>query len=221
MRVIFAGGGAASDSVPLDELFARWTAHGTVLYWPFASDTPPEACLRWFEFTYGPLGVHVPPVMWRSLGEMEGADLGSYAGVYIGGGNTFSLLEDVRRADAAGPLADFARDGGVIYGGSAGAILLGRDIGTAAHADPNDVGLLDTTGLDMAFGHAIWCHYQAAELPAIQAWSRERRHPVLALSERTGVVRERNDLEVVGFDPVVRIDGDRSQEFQVGELVTG
>lgn len=197
MHVIFAGGGGASDSVPLDEVFARWSTHGTVLYWPFASDTPPEACLRWFESTYGPLGVH-DPVMWRSLDEMEGADLGNYSGVYIGGGNTFSLLESVRRANAAEPLADFVRDGGVIYGGSAGAILLGRDI-----------------------GHAIWCHYQPTELPSIQEWSRERRHPVLALSERAGIVREADHLAVVGFDPVLRIDGDRSRELQVGELLTG
>jgi dipeptidase E len=96
MRIIFAGGGGASDSVPLDELFARWTAHGTVLYWPFASHTPPETCLEWFKSTYAPLGVQ-EIVMWRSLDEMEGVDLDAYSGIYIGGGNTFSLLESVRR----------------------------------------------------------------------------------------------------------------------------
>jgi dipeptidase E len=108
-----------------------------------------------------------------------------------------------------------------MYGGSAGAALLGRDIGTAGHADPNDVGLLDMTGLDMAFGHAIWCHYQAAALPMIQEWSRETRHPTLALTERTGIVREADYLRVVGFDPVFRIDGEEIREFQVGDLLTG
>jgi dipeptidase E len=52
--------------------------------------------------------------MWRSLDKIAGADLRSYSGVYIGGGNTYSLLESVRRANAAEPLADFVRDGGVI-----------------------------------------------------------------------------------------------------------
>lgn len=218
MRLIFAGGGGASDSAPLDELFARWVDPGTVLYWPFASDSPPEDSLQWFTSIYGPLGIR-DIEMWRSLDEMAGVALGSYPGVYIGGGNTFSLLASVRRAGAGVALMDFVRDGGVIYGGSAGAILLGRDIGTADHADPNDVGLRDTTGLDMARGHAIWCHYQPAELPLIRAWSRATHHPVLAMSERTGIAREADDLRVVGSDPVFRVDGDESEEFQVGELV--
>lgn len=220
MRVILAGGGEASDSVPLDRLFARWTRHGTVLYWPFASDIPPEECLRWFESTYGPLGVR-DIVMWRSLDEMEGSELGAYAGVYVGGGNTFSLLDSVRRANAAERIIDWARHGSVIYGGSAGAILLGRDVSTAARADPNDVGVLDTAGLDMALGHAIWCHYEPAELGLVQQWSLERNHPVLALSERTGIVREGDLLRVVGFEPVWRVDGEETTELQVGKLLKG
>lgn len=220
MRIILAGGGGAPDSVPLGELFARWSAHGTVLYWPFASDTPPEACLRWFESTYGPLGIH-DTVVWYSLDEMEGVDLHAYSAIYIGGGNTFSLLESVRRVNAAEPLADFARDGGVIYGGSAGAILLGSDISTASHADSNDVGLQETTGLDMALGHAIWCHYRPAQLPMIQEWSRDTRHPVLALSERAGIVREADLFWVVGFDPVLQIKGEDTRELQLGEQLTG
>jgi len=219
VRIILAGGGGASDSVPLDEQFARWTAPGPVLYWPFASDTSPEACLLWFESTYGPLGV-IDTVMWRSLDEMEGVDLAVYSGVYIGGGNTFLLLDSVRRANAAERLTEYAGDRGVIYGGSAGAILLGRDIGTARRMDANEVGLLDTAGLDMALGHAIWCHYQPTERPLIQEWSRETGHPVLALSERTGIVREADHLGVVGIDPVLRIEGEQTRELQVGELFT-
>jgi hypothetical protein len=73
----------------------------------------------------------------------------------------------------------------------------------------------------MAFGHAIWCRYQTAELPSIQEWSRETRHPVLALSERTGIVRETDHLRVVGFDPVLRIDGDKTRELLVGGLLAG
>jgi dipeptidase E len=220
VRVIFAGGGGPIDSVPLDERFARWTARGTVLYWPFASGAPPEESMRWFESTYGPLGV-LNVEMWSSLDALGHADLGTYSGIYIGGGNTFALLERVRRAGAAERLADFVLQGGVIYGGSAGAILLGRDIGTAAHADPNDVGLLDTTGLDMALGYAIWCHYRPGDPPLVRAWSRAAGHPVLALSERTGIVRESDHLEIVGFDPVVVIDGERTREVRVGERVTG
>jgi hypothetical protein len=44
---------------------------------------------------------------------------------------------------------------------------------------------------------------------------------VLALSERTGIVREADHLAVVGFDSVLRIDGDKARELQVGERLAG
>ena len=172
MRLILAGGGEAADSVSLDRLFARWAANGTVLYWPFALDPPLDACLEWFGSTYGPLGVR-DVVMWHSLDEITDADLNDYAGIYIGGGNTYSLLDAIRRSGAADRLAGYVQSGHVVYGGSAGAIVLGSDIDTARHMDPNDVGLEDTAGLDLVCGYAVWCHYCRDDLGMVQAWSLE------------------------------------------------
>ncbi len=218
MRLILAGGGEAADSVPLDRLFARWTSHGTVLYWPFASDSPPDACLEWFESTYGPLGVR-DVVMWRSLDEIGDADLSEFTGIYIGGGNTYSLLDALRRSGAANSLAAYAHAGNAIYGGSAGAIVLGCDIDTARHSDTNQVALQDTTGLDLASGYAVWCHYRTDQAPLVRAWFRETDRRVLCLSERTGIVREGDDLHVAGFDPVFRVDQDGVTEFRSGERI--
>ena len=67
----------------------------------------------------------------------------------------------------ATPSASFALRGGVVYGGSAGAIVLGANISTCAHMDHNDVGITDMHGLDLLDGHAVWCHYQAADYPAL------------------------------------------------------
>lgn len=159
-------------------------------------------------------------VMWRSLDRMKDASLNNYSGIYIGGGNTYRLLATVRKADAVGRLARYAESGGVVYGGSAGVLLPGSDISTARRMDPNDVRLQDTTtGLDLALGHAIWCHYRSAERPVVEEWSQVTGRPVLALSERTGVVREDDGLRVVGFDPVLRVAGQTTEEFRVGDLI--
>ena len=42
---------------------------------------------------------------------------------------------------------------------------------------------------------------------------------MICLSERTGIVREGDELRVVGFEPVYRVDQDEVAEFQVGERV--
>lgn len=108
---------------------------------------------------------------------------------------------------------------GCAYGGSAGAIVLGRDIETARHMDANHVGLEDTTGLDLACGYAVWCHYRSDQVPMVREWSRETGRRVLCLSERTGLVREAGDLRVVGHESVYRIDHEELTEFRIGERI--
>lgn len=91
-----------------------------------------------------------------------------------------------------------AKSGRPIYGGSAGAILLGRDIDTARHADPDDAGLVDTSGLDLAMGYAIWCHYAHADAAHVRAYVRETGNGVIALPERSGLVRRGDSIRVAG-----------------------
>ena len=89
-----------------------------------------EACLRWVESVFGPLGVS-DIEMWTELGGFHRGRLGGFSSVYLSGGNTFRLLALVRASGFDRELADFIRRGGCVYGGSAGAILLGKDIGTS------------------------------------------------------------------------------------------
>jgi hypothetical protein len=56
-----------------------------------------------------------------------------------------------------------------VYGGSAGTIVLGSDISTAAHMDVNEIGIADTRGFDLVHGHSIWCHYSDDQ---------DRPHPI-------------------------------------------
>ena len=79
--------------------------------------------------------------------------------MYIGGGNTFRLLAEIRKYGFEPALQDFAYRGKPIYGGSAGAAILGRDIRTVNHIDNDDVGLMNTSALDLANGHSVWVHY--------------------------------------------------------------
>lgn len=121
--VFLSGGGGAEDSVPLDTAFASAVGSGPLWYWPIALEPVRHpSCLDWLAGVFGPLGV-TEIDMWDG-GESDGADSGlaqrlrDYRGVYIGGGNTYRLLDIVRRHGLLPSLRSFIDSGGVAYGGS-------------------------------------------------------------------------------------------------------
>ncbi len=207
--LILAGGGDAQDSRPLDELFATWTGpRGKMLYLPVAmkgSHHPWESCLAWIRSVFAPLGV-LNIEMWTDLLDHDADELAVFHSVYLGGGNTYSLLAQLKDSGFDAGLIQFAGRGGAIYGGSAGAIVLGRDIMTCAHLDRNEVGLIGTEGLDLIAGHAVWCHYQADDDAGIGEYIQERGFPVLAISERAGIAVQAGQFASAGYEPAYRFD---------------
>ena len=168
-RLMLAGGGNEADSASLDRIFAAWMGRGgSMLYLPIAQDLDPggyEAAHQWLRSVFEPLGVREIE-MWTGLAGRTAEELRAFDSVYIGGGNTFRLLSLMRESGFDVHLQDYFAGGGAIYGGSAGAIVMGRNILTA-HGDPNDVALVDTRGLDLARGHSVWCHDEEAHDPLI------------------------------------------------------
>ncbi len=144
--------------------------------------------------------------MWTDLSEHQASELDEFDAVYLGGGNTFALLAQLQESGFERYLKAYAQRGKAVYGGSAGAVVFGRDIRTVNHLDRNDVGLTETKGLDLAEGHAIWVHYQPHDDSLIDAYVRQYRQPILAISERSGIVIEKAGIRRVGFEPAYRFD---------------
>src|SRR5512143_4149987 len=121
-RIMFAGGGDERDSRPLDEIFAGWLGGGRLLYLPSALVHPSnkEAGYRWIQGALAPLGVKKID-SWMDLTGKTFRDLDGYDGVYISGGNTFFLLQQVRAHHLDAALDRFIQAGKPVYGGSAGA----------------------------------------------------------------------------------------------------
>ena len=212
LRLILGGGGDAADSVAIDRIFADWTraaGAGAMLFLPVAMDGTRASyadCHAWARSVFEPLGMS-DVEMRTDLAAIDDAALARFDSVYIGGGNTFRLLDLARRTGVGDRLRRYALRGGPVYGGSAGAILLGHDIATCAHMDTNDVGLTDTRGLDLAGGFSAWCHYTPADDARMAAYRRSYPEPILAIPERAGVVIEAGRARAEGTAPVVIVDG--------------
>jgi dipeptidase E len=213
-KIALAGGGGAQDSRLLDQVFASWIGpQGKLLYWPLAlrGIRSYQSCLEWMTATFAPLNINCI-TMWTDLSEHRASELEEYDAVYIGGGNTCSLLAQLLDSGFDRYLTACVRGGKMVYGGSAGAVLLGRDIRTVSHLDRNDIGLTKTKGLDLANGYAIWVHYQPQEDKLIEEFARKHQQPVLAISERSGIVIEPTGMRTVGFEPAYRFDGEGTSQ---------
>ena len=203
-RILLGGGGSAEDERPILERFAAWVGAGRVLYLPIAAEQPGSAHLAWVTSVLTPLGVRQIE-MWTTLAGHQPAELGSYTGIFMGGGNTYWLLHQLRAGGFGDPIRQYALQGGVVYGGSAGAIVLGANISTCAHMDHNDVGMTDMHGLDLLDGHAVWCHYRASDYPLCQAFIMRTRNSTFLLAETSGVWRRGPDDYVVLGAPPARL----------------
>ena len=221
-RVIVAGGGGANDSRPLDERFAAWMgSQGRLLYWPMAL---PEAhplrasCFDWICSVWEPLGINQIE-MWTELRGHSEAELDGFDAIYIGGGNTYRLLHLLRESGFDRALLHYVKDGKAVYGGSAGAAILGRDIRTVDHMDENTIGLTDMRGLDVMHGYAIWCHYVPQDDARIATYIKAHTVPVLAISERAGVALEDGRLVALGYEPAIRFTAEERTVVDVGKDV--
>lgn len=162
MRLLLSGGGR--DVPAVDAFFAaRIDTARPVLYIPVAQDESERTHadrLAWFEAAYGRYGIaHV-----AMCTDLRGAVLtDEYAAVYLGGGNTYSLLAQLRESGFDRQLAAYLRRGGFVYGSSAGSIVFGRDIAPTTYEDENEIGLADSAGLNLAGGYDICCHFGDAQ----------------------------------------------------------
>lgn len=219
-KIMFAGGGDERDSRPLDEIFAGWLGKGRLLYLPTALIHPSrkEAGYHWIQKTFAPLNVTAIDT-WMDLSGKSARDLSRYDAVYIGGGNTFYLLQQIRTHGLDQGLDQFTQEGKPVSGGSAGAIILGYDITSCEHIDQNIVGLTDYIGLNLALGYTIWCHYTPEDADRIQAYVRRSGIPSLGLTEKSGAYRFGDHVYAVGTEPVVRYTLQGCTFFTSGEQI--
>jgi dipeptidase E len=219
-KIMFSGGGDERDSRLMDEIFAGWVGKGRLLFLPTALVHPSniEAGYRWIKRALAPLGL-TDIDAWTNLSGKTALDLDAYDAVYIGGGNTFYLLQQIRLHHLDEALEQFILAGKPVYGGSAGAIILGYDISSCAHIDENIIGLTDFSGLDLALGNTIWCHYTPEDAERIQSYVRRGGIPSIALSEKSGVYRLGEYLYAAGFEPVIRYSLQGSAIFHPGEQI--
>ncbi len=198
-----SGGGNEKQSFPLDELFFRQLPdNGRLLYIPLA--------LRRHKL-YQTVGLWMKSVLelhkrvdlkFEVLDKLSGitlAHLRLFDAIYIGGGNTWSLMKEIQETAFSEVLTKYVRLNRAVYGGSAGAIVLGERIDT--QDDNNDVGWDDNYGMRLLGGYSVTCHFKQRDRKKYKNWSIVNNLPIICLPDEAGLILENEKAKCIGRKP--------------------
>ncbi|WP_280771695.1 Type 1 glutamine amidotransferase-like domain-containing protein [Salipaludibacillus daqingensis] len=224
-KLILAGGGDAEQTLSIDKEFANLiNKEKPFLYIPIAMDInaiPYDSCFNWINSVFNPHGIEEIKMWTESeLNNKSVEDLKQFSAVYIGGGNTFSLLKDFKETFFTNVLKDYLAKGGIIYGGSAGAIIFGEDIRTCSHMDSNNVGLKEFNGLGIVGNYSIWCHYNVANDDLISNYIFQYKNSVISLPEESALFIDDEVIKVIGTKPAILFGEENKKIIQPGTLLS-
>ena len=102
--------------------------------------------------------------------------------IYVGGGNTFSMLKTMRDTGFDKEIIRNVKNGALYIGGSAGAHIASINIEHVQPFDENEVGLTDFSGLGLFDGIFI-CHYSEERKPYYEKAVAENKYKVFTLAD--------------------------------------
>lgn len=162
MQLILCGGGSGEQNYYANKKLNEIIDHSKpLLYIPLAMDENEhsyDSCYEWINEELAQVQLSRIDMV-RSFEELAQKDYDNYCALFIGGGNTYKLLKGIKDGGAFEKIKEFINNGGIVIGGSAGAVIFGYDIDIISTMDSNDVALIDTKGLNVMNGVSIFPHY--------------------------------------------------------------
>ena len=159
MKLFLCGGGSGKQIIfALNKFSSLLDKTKPILYIPLAFENNDyDSCSKWFEEEIKFMGLKKFD-MARSSEELSQKDFNNYCALFIGGGNTYKLLKELKKNSNFEKINNYLRDDGIIFGGSAGAIIFGKDINSCLMEDKNIVNLDDCKGFNCLNDYSLLCH---------------------------------------------------------------
>lgn len=224
--LLLGGGGSDEVSAKFDSEFAQRVpkSDARILYVPIAWSTDPATyseCLAWFSKALHTCGISSAKVtMAAKLDGAEVRNLLDFDAIYIGGGNTYNLLQSMKNSNFGLKISEFLTAGKTVYGGSAGAIVMAKSIRSVA--EENQLGPnVDASGFGLVGQYSIRCHFTASDIPLIESFLlSEFPSPLIAIPESAGLVVDSRGIRVAGTGSVAIFESGRPPtQVASGEFV--
>ena len=206
MKLIMTGGGDSHHFEDIDQYFISLLGEDPrLLFIPLAGDPSSfNDGLERIQDTFSTIEF-TKIEMCLCLVDLDWDYLKTFDAIYIDGGNTFTLMEEIRNTHFYELLHRFLHHGKVVNGDSAGAIILGSHLETAHFGetpDENETDVISYQGLNLLGQYAIHCHYQDNEKDEVEEFVKDFGFPVIALYENSAMAVHNKEIHVIGEAPV-------------------
>lgn len=222
MRIFLNGGGDGAQTIEANKRLNDVIDHEKpLLYIPLAMESEMyPSCLAWIKGELREVDI-TGIEMVTSAQEITDKDLSQYCAIFIGGGNTFKLLYELKIGGAFEKIKAYIDNDGIVFGGSAGAIIFGETLESCILDDTNEVGLKDITGFDVLNGISLLCHYtnrtekkDDESKKYLLKLSKQRK--VIALPEEDTLYLNGNEVELIGSRPYYVFENGVMEERNAG-----
>lgn len=218
MKLLLSGGGSGKQTELTNKKLNEIIDHSKpVLYIPLAMDESEHSYDSCYEWIKGELSfIDIPFIeMVRTFDELKDKKLFNYSCIFIGGGNTYKLLKGIKENGIFERLREYINSNGIVIGGSAGAVIFGKDIDIIACMDEKIVELADTSGFNCVKGLSIMPHYTNKRSKFTEKENEERhirftnfmkefskvKGDVIAIPEEDTIYVDDNNIEIIGTLP--------------------
>ncbi len=202
-KMFLSGGGSEKDTFDFDKKFINSLKFRKILYIPIAMERDAqgyESCYDWITSSLTQFDDKFIEIsMCVDLHEISLSKLNNFAAVYFGGGNTYRLLDKIYSSGFDKLLLNFIENGGIYYGGSAGAIVIGKSIETVL--EEKDKFYSFSKGLKLIGDFSLVCHFNKHTEDKIKNMDKfldKHNTPVIALPEDSGLIVDRDKIQMFG-----------------------
>lgn len=206
MKLVFYSGGDEKDNAHLDRSFLELVGkkNPVITFIPsssYLSEQEFKAFVKHYSkykitrFIHFPVDMPFDKILFQEVMRSDA--------IHLSGGNTFYFLRALRRANLLKQLKLFAKNGGVLTGLSAGAIMMTENIEMAGYPefdrDENSVNLTNLSAMNLV-DFLFFPHFKnSARYDVVfKKYTREKEKVIYACPDGSGVVVNGQELRFVG-----------------------
>ena len=129
-------------------------------------------------------------------------------------------LNEIKMSKAFEKIMEYLTLDSIVFGGSAGVIIFGKDLEACRLDDVNKVELTETQGFDVLNGISILCHYTNRNVEKHKETTEylltmSKHKKIIALPEETTLFINGNIIEIIGSKPYYYFENGRRMKKEI------
>lgn len=205
MEFFLCGGGSGEQVKSFFDIYLdNVNDTSLILYIPLAMEKGKYLeCKKWFLNETKSYNIKFKMIEYNK--DLNNIDVNDFTHIFIGGGNTYKLLKELKDTTFFEKLKNYR---GKIWGGSAGAIIFGKDINSCKLEDSNNINLQNTTGYNTVNNYSILCHLNKESYMKNEKYLKEysKKFKTIYLPEDSVIHIKNNKAKVLGNQKYIVFD---------------